>query len=244
MRTTARLLTSAAVAAATVGFGLGASGAYAEEPDGLEVFPSTAEPGANVTVNTNACGRNGHAMGDARSLGAGEFALAQGTHKEVVAGEFRIPRGAESGTYSVEARCRGGKRALGDAVVWHHKNEESSEQSGQKSNEQGGQESKEQGGQKSNEQGGQESKEQGGQKSNEQGGQESREEGRQESNEHGRHERSEHGRHEPSGHVRTGLGGSVGPDTTQIAAGVAVLAAAAVGGTLLLSRRARGDQGS
>ncbi|MEV8210912.1 hypothetical protein AB0P40_38540, partial [Streptomyces sp. NPDC079189] len=34
----------------------------------------------------------------------------------------------------------------------------------------------------------------------------------------------------PSGHVKTGVGGSVRPDTTQIAAGVGVLAASAVGG--------------
>ena len=47
----------------------------------------------------------------------------------------------------------------------------------------------------------------------------------------------------PSGHVNSGVGGSVGPDTTQIAAGVAVLAAAAAGGTLLLRRRASGAQG-
>ncbi|MEV7424416.1 hypothetical protein [Streptomyces sp. NPDC091212] len=46
----------------------------------------------------------------------------------------------------------------------------------------------------------------------------------------------------PSGHVRTGVGGSVGRDTTQIAAGVAVLATAAVGGTWLLRRRASGAQ--
>lgn len=49
--------------------------------------------------------------------------------------------------------------------------------------------------------------------------------------------------HEPSGHVKTGVGGSVGPDITQIAAGAAVLAAAAVGGTWLLRRRASGAQG-
>ncbi|TQK44480.1 hypothetical protein FBY35_5988 [Streptomyces sp. SLBN-118] len=48
----------------------------------------------------------------------------------------------------------------------------------------------------------------------------------------------------PTGHVNTGVGGSVGPDTTQIAAGVAILAAAAVGGTVLLRRRASGAQGS
>ncbi|MFE4366955.1 hypothetical protein ACFRMN_01650 [Streptomyces sp. NPDC056835] len=48
----------------------------------------------------------------------------------------------------------------------------------------------------------------------------------------------------PTGHVRTGVGGSVAPDTTQIAAGVAILAAAAVGGTWLLRRRASGAQAS
>jgi hypothetical protein len=48
----------------------------------------------------------------------------------------------------------------------------------------------------------------------------------------------------PTGHVKTGVGGSVGPDTTQIAAGVAVLATAAVGGSRLLRRRASGAQGS
>ncbi|MCX4969150.1 hypothetical protein OHA98_31220 [Streptomyces sp. NBC_00654] len=47
----------------------------------------------------------------------------------------------------------------------------------------------------------------------------------------------------PSGHVRTGVGGSVGPDTTQIAAGVGVLAAAAVGGVWLMRRRPDGSQG-
>ncbi|MGY3682953.1 hypothetical protein [Streptomyces sp. TE33382] len=47
----------------------------------------------------------------------------------------------------------------------------------------------------------------------------------------------------PSGHVRTGVGGSVGPDTTQITAGVGVLAAAAVGGVWLMRRRPDGSQG-
>lgn len=51
----------------------------------------------------------------------------------------------------------------------------------------------------------------------------------------------EHGR-EPRGHVRSGTGGSVGPDVTQIAVGAAVVAAAAVGETLHLRRRASGAQ--
>ncbi|MFJ9035924.1 hypothetical protein ACIRF8_04960 [Streptomyces sp. NPDC102406] len=44
----------------------------------------------------------------------------------------------------------------------------------------------------------------------------------------------------PRGLVRSGLGGALGPDPVQIAAGVAALAAAAACGTWLLHRRARG----
>ncbi|OEJ26987.1 hypothetical protein AR457_23510 [Streptomyces agglomeratus] len=66
-----------------------------------------------------------------------------------------------------------------------------------------------------------------------------------------RHEPAEHdpARHEPghrpthpTGHVKTGVGGAAGSNTTQIAAGVAVLAATAVGGTWLLRRRASGTR--
>jgi hypothetical protein len=144
MRTTARLLTSAVLAAAATGLGAGACGAYPGDGDPLEVFPSTAEPGSTVTVNTTACGRNGQATG--------------------------------------------GKCATGEVIV-------RGQQDGERDN-----------------------------------GRDDEGDGRR--------------REEPSGPVRTGLGGSVGPDTTQIAAGVTVLAAAAVGGTLLLRRRARGAQGS
>ncbi|MFE9659580.1 MULTISPECIES: hypothetical protein [unclassified Streptomyces] len=45
----------------------------------------------------------------------------------------------------------------------------------------------------------------------------------------------------PRGHVDTGVGGALGPDPVQTAAGVAALAVAAAGGTWLLHRRARGD---
>ncbi|MGW0733786.1 hypothetical protein [Streptomyces sp. NPDC002851] len=45
----------------------------------------------------------------------------------------------------------------------------------------------------------------------------------------------------PKGHVKTGVGGALGPDPVQTAAGVAALAAAAAGGTWLLHRRASGD---
>lgn len=45
----------------------------------------------------------------------------------------------------------------------------------------------------------------------------------------------------PRGSVKTGVGGALGPDRVQTAAGVAALAVAAAGGTWLLHRRARGD---
>lgn len=175
MRTTARLLTSAALAAAVIC--VGGPVAHAGDHESLEVFPATAEPGATVTVNTTACGRNGHAVGDARSLGAGEFHLSPGTHKEAVVGQFRIPERTESGTYGISVRCRDGKRATGDITVQHHRDDQSSGQ---------------------------------------------------------------HHNQQPSGHVRTGVGGSVGPDTAQIAAGAAVLTAAAVCGAVFLRRRASG----
>ncbi|EFL31958.1 conserved hypothetical protein [Streptomyces viridochromogenes DSM 40736] len=46
---------------------------------------------------------------------------------------------------------------------------------------------------------------------------------------------------QPRGSVKTGVGGALGTDPVQTAAGVAALAVAAAGGTWLLHRRARGD---
>ncbi|MEU2059181.1 hypothetical protein [Streptomyces sp. NPDC013455] len=46
---------------------------------------------------------------------------------------------------------------------------------------------------------------------------------------------------QPRGSVKTGVGGGLGADPVQTAAGVAALAVAAAGGTWLLHRRARGD---
>ncbi|MEW2395842.1 hypothetical protein [Streptomyces sp. NPDC046862] len=45
----------------------------------------------------------------------------------------------------------------------------------------------------------------------------------------------------PRGSVKTGVGGALGPDPVQTAAGVTALAVAAAGGTWLLHRRARGE---
>ncbi|QTD98388.1 hypothetical protein [Streptomyces cyanogenus] len=50
-----------------------------------------------------------------------------------------------------------------------------------------------------------------------------------------------HGQVQPRGSVKTGVGGGLGTDPVQTAAGVAALAVAAAGGTWLLHRRARGD---
>jgi hypothetical protein len=52
---------------------------------------------------------------------------------------------------------------------------------------------------------------------------------------------SAHAQVYPRGSVKTGVGGALGPDPVQTAAGVAALAVAAAGGTWLLHRRARGD---
>ncbi|GGT48038.1 hypothetical protein [Streptomyces purpureus] len=199
MRTTARLLTGTALTVLTLG-ALAAPPAYADnheradttertenqdrgenhertdnhqggdKKERLEIFPTTAAPGERITVNTTACGSGGHGIGDAQSLGAGDFQLSQGAHKEIVVGHFTVPHHAKPGTYSIAVACDNGRTAKGNLEIRHHH----------------------------------------------QG---------------------------PSGHVRTGIGGSVGPDSTQIAAGVALLAAAAVGGTWLLRRRASGAQG-
>ncbi|GAA2801832.1 hypothetical protein [Streptomyces showdoensis] len=172
-RTPVPLLTGTALTLVALG-AFAAPLAYANNdghdgrPEALEIYPSSADPGTEVTVNTLACGSHGHGVGDANSLGAGDFQLNPSTHKEVVVGQFRVPHHAKAGTYGISVACDNGRTARGDLVVKHKS---------------------------------------------------------------------------PSGHVQTGVGGSVGPDTAQVTAGAAVLAAAAVGGTWLLRRRASGAQG-
>ncbi|MCI3269841.1 hypothetical protein [Streptomyces cylindrosporus] len=170
MRRTARLLTGTALAVAAAGFV--AAPAYADDPGGLEVFPSSAVPGGQVTVNTAACGDGGTAAGDASAVGAGSFTLAPSTHEGDAIGEFRVPPSAQPGTYEIVAKCaEGDKEVSGDLVVTLT---------------------------------------------------------------------AERGQ-VPRGSVKTGVGGVMGPDPVQTAAGVAALAVAAAGGTWLLHRRARGD---
>ncbi|MEU2507001.1 hypothetical protein ABZ621_20145 [Streptomyces sp. NPDC007863] len=169
MRPTTRLLTGTALTVVALG-AFAAPAAYAnnDKPETLEIYPSTASPGTTVTVNTLACGKNGHGVGDANSVGAGEFQLSPSTHKEVVVGQFTLPQHAKPGTHWIAVACDNGRTARGELTVKHR---------------------------------------------------------------------------EPSGHVKTGVGGSIGPDTAQVTAGAAVLAAAAVGGVWLMRRRASGAQG-
>ncbi|MDO0927836.1 hypothetical protein QQY24_21365 [Streptomyces sp. TG1A-8] len=171
MRRTARLLTGTAFTAVTAA--LAAAPAYGGDPGSLSVYPFTAVPGSQVTVNTAGCGQRGTALGDAGAVGAGTFALAPSTHKGEAVGQFRVPPSAQPGTYEIVARCAEGDRQLkGDLMVALN---------------------------------------------------------------------AAHGQVQPRGSLKTGVGGALGPDPVQTAAGVAALAVAAAGGTWLLHRRARGD---
>ena len=170
MRPTARLLTGSALVVAA---GLVCAPAYAGESDGLEIFPSSAVPGGQVTVNTAACGDGGTAQGDASAVGADSFTLAPSTHEGDAIGQFRVPPSAQPGTYEIAATCaESGRRVTGDLVVTLT---------------------------------------------------------------------SQRQQVHPRGSVKTGVGGALGTDPVQTAAGVAALAVAAAGGTWLLHRRARGD---
>ncbi|MDQ0777401.1 hypothetical protein QF026_005867 [Streptomyces aurantiacus] len=187
---TARLLTgtalavaAAALCAAPPAYGAGAgaragaeAGARAEAGAGaIELYPATVAPGAEVTVNTAACGASDAVSGDAGAVGAGRFTLIPSAHEGDAVGHFKVPPSAQPGTYEVVARCSSGRRMTADLVVTLTSTQESRPQI------------------------------------------------------------------HPRGSVKTGVGGALGPDPVQTAAGVAALAVAAAGGTWLLHRRARGD---
>lgn len=171
MRRTARLLTGTALAVAAAG--LATAPAYGGDTGSLEVFPSSAVPGGEVTVNTAACGDDGAAAGDASAVGGGSFTLAPSTHEDDAIGQFKVPPSAQPGTYEIVAKCaEGGRQVTGDLMVTLTSTREQVQ---------------------------------------------------------------------PRGSVKTGVGGALGRDPVQTAAGVAALAVAAAGGTWLLHRRARGD---
>ncbi|MFJ8695465.1 hypothetical protein [Streptomyces roseolilacinus] len=185
MRTTARSLTGTALAAVCLG-ALAAPAAYAGDFGTLEISPSTAAPGTSVTVSTRACGPDGHGVGDARALGAGEFKVRPGAHKDLATGTFRVPEHAKPGTYGIGVACDNGRTATGDLVVRHG------------------------------------------------GG----------PTHHPTHQPTHHPTQEgPHGHVKTGVGGSAGPDAARVATGAAILAGAAAAGAWALRRRVNGDHG-
>ncbi|MFJ3302169.1 hypothetical protein ACIPSA_03445 [Streptomyces sp. NPDC086549] len=123
MRRTARMLTGTALAVAAAGFAAAPAPAYGgvavtSAAGSLEVYPTTAVPGGQVTVNTKVCGERGSAAGDASAVGAGPFMLAPSTHEGDAIGQFRVPPSAQPGTYEIVAKCAvGGRQVTGDLVV-------------------------------------------------------------------------------------------------------------------------------
>ncbi|WP_030754742.1 hypothetical protein [Streptomyces sp. NRRL F-5135] len=206
MQTPARLLTTTALAAASIALApVNASAASTGAPTrpgdrgDLELSPRTARPGDTVTVRTAACGRNGRGRGFAESVGDGEFRLAprkrQETAKHLDTGKppkadkpAETRRHPETGKHkeSAEGRFRVPRYARSGSFRIRVRCDNGRRAEGTLRVEHAG----------------------------------------------------------PTGHVRTGAGGSVAPDTARIAAGTAVLAATAAGGTWLLRRRASGAQDS
>ncbi|MEW1686326.1 hypothetical protein ACIQOF_02975 [Streptomyces sp. NPDC091265] len=272
MRSPARLVTgtaAAALAAAALGLCAAAPSAYGDELGPLEITPASAAPGTTVTVNTKACGSDTGATGDASSLDASRFTLAPATLKEVLAGSFRVPGNVEPGPYSIDVSCANGKEATGEIEVKAAGTAgkdstatapaDSAAGAFEADSPAGTDPSADLYGSADLDSTGLDEAEAAGSAlvpdspevpgrgtPTERPGTEERE------NSSGYDSASEHetpSGHRtsaaptaPTGHVRTGVGGSVGPDTTQIAAGAGVLAATAVGGAWLLRRRASGTQ--
>ncbi|MEU5431680.1 hypothetical protein AB0H73_39670 [Streptomyces olivoreticuli] len=106
-----------ALAVAVLALPRGAS-ASAGDLDELEVTPGAVRPGAMVTVNTTACGGQGHGTGDASAVGGpAAFELKPTAHKTAVTGHFTVPHNAQPGTYGLGAQCANGKEAAGDVTV-------------------------------------------------------------------------------------------------------------------------------
>ncbi|WP_406449870.1 hypothetical protein OG782_11275 [Streptomyces sp. NBC_00876] len=265
MRSPVRLVTgtaAAALAAAALGLSAAAPSAYGDELGPLEITPASAAPGTTVTVNTTACGGDTAATGDASALDASGFALAPATLKEVLAGSFRVPGNVEPGPYSIDVACENGKRATGEIEV------KAAGTVGQDSAAASSDEDSPAGAGLPSDLYDSEERDSTGLDEAEASGSAlvpdaPTNPGRGAPTEYpspsdhqssAGHDSSSGGHETPSGHhtsaaptaptghVKTGIGGSVGPDTTQIAAGAGVLAATAVGGAWLLRRRASGTQ--
>ncbi|WP_326666862.1 hypothetical protein [Streptomyces sp. NBC_00385] len=261
MRSPARLVTgtaAAALAAAALGLSAAAPSAYGDELGPLEITPASAAPGSTVTVNTTACGGDTGATGDASALDVSEFALAPATLKEVLAGSFQVPGTIEPGPYSIDVACENGKRATGEIEV---KAAGTTGTTGKESAAVSSDEDSPAGAGLPSDLYDSEEYDTTGLDEAEASGSalvpdapalpgrgtptpRPTPSGHESS---GGHEppsghRTSAAPTAPTGHVKTGVGGSVGPDTTQIAAGAGVLAATAVGGAWLLRRRASGTQ--
>ncbi|MEE4489444.1 hypothetical protein [Streptomyces sp. BE230] len=265
MRSPVRLVTgtaAAALAAAALGLSAAAPSAYGDEAAPLDITPASAAPGTTVTVNTTACGGDTGATGDASALDASQFALAPATLKEVLAGSFKVPGNIEPGPYSIDVACENGKQATGEIEVRAagttgkdsaagSSDEDSPAGAGLPSDLYDSEEYDPTGLDEAEASGaalvpdapalpgrstptarptpsGHETS----------AGHDSSSGGYETPSGH----RTSAAPTAPTGHVKTGIGGSVGPDTTQIAAGAGVLAATAVGGAWLLRRRASGTQ--
>ncbi|MFG2720952.1 hypothetical protein ACGFW5_22030 [Streptomyces sp. NPDC048416] len=254
---TARLLTSALLAGGAV-LGPAGSLAYADvQPGGsLELWPTSAPPGATVTANTTACGPAGHGTGDANAVGAGDFPMTASPPKDALAGQFEVAPHARPGSFRIGVRCENGKvvearltvtgagegagaagTERGIGTPWDRKDQQGHDKPWNPNDQQNQQNQQDHG------------------KTWDPNpkGQHGRDKPWDPKDQHGRdkpwdvkdgqgHDKPWEG-NDPHGHVKTGAGGSIRPDTTEIAVGAAVLAAAAVGGTWLLRRRASGTQG-
>ncbi|GAA2452308.1 hypothetical protein ACFPFX_13645 [Streptomyces mauvecolor] len=254
---TARLLTSAVLASAAV-LGPAVSHAYAtyEPAASLELWPTSASPGTTVTASTTACGPAGRAAGDANTVGAGDFQMSGSPHKEALAGQFQVAPNATPGSFRIRVSCENGKVVDGRLTVTEpgDRDQKGRDKSWGAGDPQGGRDKSWGPGDP-----------QGGRDKTPDWGDRRGQDKSWDWNDPRGNDQREHDKtgvtdktgttgntgktgntwdgHDPRGHVKTGAGGSIGPDTTKIAAGAAVLAAAAVGSTWLLRRRASGAQG-
>lgn len=263
---------AAALAAAALGLSAAAPSAYGEGPASLRITPASAAPGATVTVDTTACGSGGSATGDASALDAPEFPLVPASLEETLAGSFRVPGGVAPGSYGIGVDCANGEKATGQIEVKSAgraagSSRDESDEAGAEDpaasadspaydfsglDGLGADEDTEGLDGLDAEAAGSglvpDAPSEAGRTTPTERplpsghttapGRDDTGSGQREPSGH----RTSAPPTAPSGHVKTGVGGSVGPDTTQIAAGAGVLAAAAVGGAWLLRRRASGTQ--
>ncbi|OKJ76397.1 hypothetical protein AMK30_09260 [Streptomyces sp. CB02460] len=254
---------AAALAAAALGFSAAAPSAYGDETAPVRITPASAAPGATVTVDTTACGGDSAATGDASALDAPEFPLAPVSLEEALAGSFRVPGSVAPGSYGIGVDCANGKKATGEIEVkaaGSSRDEGTEDAAGTADSPAydfsdieglGGDEETEDGLDAEAAGSGlvpDAPAEAGRSTPTERPAPTGRPTGSSDWDDSGSGRETPSGHRTsaaptaPSGHVKTGVGGSVGPDTTQIAAGAGVLAAAAVGGAWLLRRRASGTR--